>query len=160
MMNTTKLNTRLNVHELKAQKLHPLFSSKYRITHEIAEGGNGVVMGGTRNSDTCQVAVKFLSKKHIPVSAWVSFEHDKVPLEVYILRECSHPSIVNLLDYFDSGDFLYIVMEQHGTPWMKKSVNTKSLTNAILPFDKPKTRQECCKIPLKLSKSSPSDLFE
>jgi hypothetical protein len=165
----------LDPSSFRGHDLHPLFALRYQITHELGQGGHGVVFGGHRKNDGCPVAMKFVKKASVHSSSWVSIsQREKIPLEVYILGHCRHPAIIPLLDYFDNGEFIYIVMEMHGTPWTATSAKQSLvldpsallvkpsplglLPQSAYPSSSPLTIQD--KVPRSLIKQAPHDLFE
>lgn len=166
------LQAPLSVKLLQGHSLHPLFSLRYTITHELGQGGHGVVLAGHRRTDGVPVAMKFILKKSLTASSWVSISHmERIPLEVYILSHCKHTSIISLMDYFDNGDFVYIVMELHGSPWQKvltkesqlatrsgSSICSTSSSESIGTV--PSTLTHAIRVPSDLKKQGPRDLFE
>jgi hypothetical protein len=145
---------------LKGHSLHPLFSLRYKIIHELGQGGHGIVFGGQRRHDGAPVAMKFVLKSSIHSSAWVSLSpKEKVPLEVYILSHCQHASIIGLVDYFEQAEYLYIVMEMHGTPWQKKTLGMSSIDAAFQALPLAPSALET-QIPATLKRQAPRDLFE
>jgi len=105
------------------------FSKKYRVKEEMGRGGFGLVFVAERISDGVEVAVKFIIKDKVPVSAWVKDpELGIVPRECYLLKHVNHPCIIKYLDCYSDRKYFYLVMELHGTQWSKKN-NFKSYQN-------------------------------
>ncbi|KAJ3181436.1 hypothetical protein HDU87_001043 [Geranomyces variabilis] len=103
----------LNRYPLNAQ-----FLAKYFITAELGSGGFGHVLAATCRADGLEVAVKLILKKRIPVHAWARDpELGVMPMEVYLVKRCSHPNIVGFKDFYECERFAYLIMEMHGTQW-------------------------------------------
>ncbi len=95
-----------------------LFSSKYKCSSLIGQGSFGFVLKGQRIRDDRLVAVKFILKRLVNKAAWVfNPELGMVPAEVHFLATLSHPGIVQFMDCFDDGKYVYLVTEIHGTCW-------------------------------------------
>merc|ERR1712212_1453877 len=81
--------------------------SLYAVKEEIGRGGFGVVYAAERKSDGLEVAVKEVSKD---IDMLVD---DNVPLEVALMQQVNDvPGVIKLLDYFDTSDSFYVVMER------------------------------------------------
>ena len=94
------------------------FTSKYSCTSLIGQGSFGFVLKAQRIRDERPVAVKFILKRLVNKAAWVfNSELGLVPSEVHFLQTLSHPGIVQFLDCFDDGKYIYLVTEIHGTCW-------------------------------------------
>jgi len=108
---------------------NPEFSKKYRIKEEMGRGGFGLVFVAERISDGKEVAVKFIIKEKVPVSAWVKDpELGIVPREVFLLKNVDHPCIIKYLDCYSDRKYFYLVTELHGSPWCEKN-NSRSYQN-------------------------------
>eukprot|EP00092_Neocalanus_flemingeri_P016343 GFUD01017692.1.p1 GENE.GFUD01017692.1~~GFUD01017692.1.p1 ORF type:complete len:314 (+),score=79.30 GFUD01017692.1:26-967(+) len=83
------------------------FSKEYKLEGVLGRGGFGTVRSATRKSDGMKVAVKEVIKDRM-----IAVESDNVPLEVVLLQQVADvPGVIRLLDYFDTRDSFYIVME-------------------------------------------------
>merc|ERR1711892_1571728 len=79
----------------------------YVVKEEIGRGGFGVVYAAERKSDGLEVAVKEVSKDMDTLT------NNNVPLEVALMQQVNDvPGVIKLLDYFDTTDSFYIVMER------------------------------------------------
>merc|ERR1711887_70849 len=79
----------------------------YAIKEEIGRGGFGVVFAAERRSDGLEVAVKEVSKDKDTLI------NENVPLEVALMQQVNDvPGVIKLLDYFDTSDCFYVVMER------------------------------------------------
>merc|ERR1711970_1064259 len=85
------------------KELHSLYSVK----EEIGRGGFGVVYAAARKTDGLEVAVKEVSKDIDMLT------DDNIPLEVALMQQVNNvPGVIKLLDYFDTADYFYVVMER------------------------------------------------
>jgi len=83
------------------------FYRKYSMKEMIGKGGFGVVYAAERKSDGLKVAVKEVSK-----DTKIDNE-DNIPLEIALMQQVKDvPGVIKLLDYFDTPDCFYIVMER------------------------------------------------
>ena len=83
------------------------FWQEYIIKEVIGKGGFGTVRSGVRKCDGMKVAIKEIRKESI-----VTWE-DNLPLEVALLQQVADvPGVIRMVDYFDSQDMYYIVMER------------------------------------------------
>jgi hypothetical protein len=94
------------------------FSAKYRVTSMIGQGSFGFVLRAERLRDGVGVAVKFIYRPNINTCNWLfDGELGMIPSEVFYLKKMAHVGIVQFLDYFDDGRYVYLVTELHGTSW-------------------------------------------
>merc|ERR1711862_943590 len=85
------------------KELHTL----YAVKEEIGRGGFVVVFAAERKSDGLEVAIKEVSKDIDMLT------EDNVPLEVALMQQVNDvPGVIKLLDYFDTPDSFYVVMER------------------------------------------------
>ncbi|ESO00376.1 hypothetical protein HELRODRAFT_83065, partial [Helobdella robusta] len=86
--------------------------SVYRAGKPIGSGGFGIVYGGTRISDSKQVAVKHIDKRGI--TNWRFDEYSRpIPLEVYLLSKAHSIHGVNkLIEYFERPDSFILILEK------------------------------------------------
>lgn len=97
---------------------HPSFLSKYVIGEELGSGGYGFVVSAREKATGIERAVKFIFKNKIPAHSWVKDrELGVIPMEIYILKNVSHPSVISYIDSYQDDHFCYLVMELHGTQW-------------------------------------------
>jgi proto-oncogene serine/threonine-protein kinase Pim-2 len=83
------------------------FTKEFKLDGILGKGGFGTVHSATRICDRMQVAVKEVMKENMIADAT-----DNVPLEVLLLQQIKDvPGVIRLLDYFETGDSFYIVME-------------------------------------------------
>jgi len=79
----------------------------YRIEGVLGKGGFGTVHSAVRRCDGVRVAIKEVNKDRV-----IAME-DNVPLEVVLLQQVVDvPGVIRLLDYFETEDSFYIVMER------------------------------------------------
>ena len=84
-----------------------VFYAEYAVKEVIGTGGFGVVYAAERKSDGLKVAVKEISKDTNTLT------NNNVPLEVALMQQVNDvPGVIKLLDYFDTTDCFYIVMER------------------------------------------------
>jgi len=112
------------------------FSKKYRVKEEMGKGGFGIVFVAERISDGMEVAVKFIIKEKVSVSAWVKDpDLGVIPRECYLLKHVNHPCIIKYLDCYSDRKYFYLVTELHGSPWSKENIrnyqNENDPTNKI-----------------------------
>ena len=79
----------------------------YAVKEEIGRGGVGVVYAAERKSDGLEVAIKEVLKDIDMIT------EDNIPLEVALMQQVKDvPGVIKLLDYFDTPDSFYVVMER------------------------------------------------
>jgi len=87
---------------------NPEFSKKYRVKEEVGRGGFGLVFVAERISDGVEVAVKFIIKEKVPVSAWIKDpDLGIIPRECYLLKHVNHPCIIKYLDCYSDRILLF-----------------------------------------------------
>ncbi|KAF9426414.1 hypothetical protein BGZ76_002780 [Entomortierella beljakovae] len=108
----------VSARHLQSHTLVPEFASEYTLGDELGSGGFGFVVSATRNSDHKEVAVKFIFRDKVPVHGWAKDpELGIIPMEIYALRNVSHPNIIGYMGSYQDARYFYLVMELHGTPW-------------------------------------------
>lgn len=132
------------------------FMDKYELKSVIGQGSFGFVLKAERRRDSRQVAVKFIYRPIINQSHW-SFDSElgMIPSEVFYLKNLNHRGIVQFLDYFEDGRYVYLVTELHGTSWNPNNnpqLNAKRNPGLKIATD---TCTDMC-----VSTSAPCDLFE
>ena len=81
------------------------FTKEFKLGGVLGRGGFGTVHSAVRLIDGMKVAVKEVIKDNV-------ISKDNVPLEVLLLQQVSDvPGVIRLLDFFETGDSFYIVME-------------------------------------------------
>merc|ERR1712110_34897 len=85
------------------------FSKLYKLGGELGKGGFGVVYAAVRRADKLQVAVKEVYKAKIIKKT----ADGKVPLEVALMQQVADvPGVIKILDWFESTESFFIVMEK------------------------------------------------
>ncbi|KAI9096543.1 kinase-like domain-containing protein [Phlyctochytrium arcticum] len=155
---------------LNKYPLNPDFLANYTVTAELGSGGFGHVLSAISTKDNVEVAVKLILKRRIPASAWAR-DRDLgiMPMEVYLVRRCTHPNVVGFKDFYEDERFAYLVMEMHGTQWdatdnpfredatLRSSAAAQSTRKPIPP---PLLRTQSYPLPTRLTRKSSMDLFE
>ncbi|KAL5523955.1 hypothetical protein ACEPAG_8128 [Sanghuangporus baumii] len=112
------------------------FVRTYALEAELGSGGYGFVMTARHRQDGHEVAVKFISKDKIPRYGWVKDEYGKkIPKEAWFLSKISHPVIVKFYDLYEDDIYFYLVMELHGTPWVKRTRKTAHVRQSSREVD-------------------------
>ncbi|KAG2178978.1 hypothetical protein INT43_001827 [Umbelopsis isabellina] len=108
----------VSARHLENYNLHSTFASKYCIGEELGSGGFGFVISAIQKSTRREVAVKFIFREKVPAHAWANdTDLGMIPMEIYVLKNVKHPSIIAFLDAYQDARFFYLVMELHGTQW-------------------------------------------
>ncbi|MEZ6140604.1 MAG: protein kinase [Zavarzinella sp.] len=79
---------------------------KYLLIEKIGQGGVGVVYRALHQKLNCLVAIKFLRDRSTDTGRLQSF-----CAEARLLAQINHPNIVRVLDFEDSPEMPYVVME-------------------------------------------------
>lgn len=96
----------------------PKFTGKYKLKSPIGQGSFGFVFKAERFRDGREVAIKFIYRQNINVMNWLfDSELGIIPSEVFYLKSLRHVGIIQFLDYFDDGRYIYLVTELYGTSW-------------------------------------------
>ena len=83
------------------------FTKEFQLEGVLGKGGFETVHSAIRNCDGMEVVVKEGIKDNI-----IAMGLDNVPLEVLLLQHIADvPGVIRLLDYFETRDSFYIVME-------------------------------------------------
>ncbi|CAM4907418.1 unnamed protein product [Rotaria socialis] len=93
------------------------FDTKYVITRQRGRGGYGqVYLGHEKSNDSNKVVIKFIKKTKVKLHRYVeSFEPKKrILYEVAVLKQLKHSNIVEILDAFDTDNYVQMVMPLHG----------------------------------------------
>ncbi|SCV66887.1 BQ2448_5533 [Microbotryum intermedium] len=123
------------------------FHLHYQLEELIGSGGFGWVCKATRRSDSRLVAIKLILKNRMARESIVRARWEAsegldmwedgtivLPLEAYVLRQARHRGVVEYLDLFADVNYFYLVMEHHGSRWLKPS---SSHVGAIVPIPSP-----------------------
>lgn len=93
----------------------PLRFHGYRRCRELGRGASGQVFLCKRRGCTAGFAVKAVDLRRVRLSPHVDREQKKLRREVDILKSLPpHPSIAQLVDAFDEGDWFLLVLELVG----------------------------------------------
>ena len=107
------------MNEITTSPLEEL-SSSFTYIETIASGSFGtVVRARNRNKKTTQeVAVKIINKTRFKIDS------SKIKQEIMILKQLNHPNIVKFLDYIETTNTIFIIME-----YISKTTLKTFLTN-------------------------------
>lgn len=114
---TTTTTTPVSAY-LTHYNFHPTFLANYIIGEELGSGGFGFVVSARERKTGIERAVKFIFRNKVPAHCWVK-DRDlgAIPMEIYILKNVKHSSIIGYVDSYQDEHFCYLVMELHGTQW-------------------------------------------
>ncbi|KAL0145127.1 kinase-like protein [Mucor lusitanicus] len=111
---------------LSQYQFHPLFLANYTIGEELGSGGYGFVVSAREKKTGIERAVKFIFRNKIPAHSWVKDrELGPIPMEIYILKNVRHPSVIGYVDSYQDSNFCYLVMELHGTSWSSTAAESE-----------------------------------
>jgi len=83
------------------------FNKEFKLGGVLGVGGFGTVHSAVRLSDGLDVAVKEIMKENV-----TAVGKNNLPLEVLLLQQVADvPGVIRLLDYFETKDSFYLVME-------------------------------------------------
>jgi len=83
------------------------FNKEFKLGGVLGVGGFGTVHSAVRLSDGLDVAVKEIMKDNV-----TAVGKNNLPLEVLLLQQVADvPGVIRLLDYFETKDSFYLVME-------------------------------------------------
>ena len=82
------------------------FFDYYEMLDDLGEGIFGAVKLGVEKKTNQRVAIKIIKKKKTKET-----DIELVRNEIDIMKLCYHPYVVHLLDHFENGDYIFIVME-------------------------------------------------
>ncbi|KAJ3072641.1 hypothetical protein HDU98_003219 [Podochytrium sp. JEL0797] len=141
----------------KNPTLNRHFLQQYELVSQIGVGGFGFVCGARRREDGLLVAVKFIVKQR--VRDWVDEDDEengrRVPMEVYLLMQIDHPSIIKYIDSFEDPKYFYLITELFGsTCWGEESGG--GLSKALVAVSKPSKDTENQQVPFSSSPAAPS----
>ncbi|KAI8969055.1 kinase-like domain-containing protein [Mycotypha africana] len=132
---------RISLFYIFTYKFHPAFLHNYIIGEELGSGGYGFVLSARERSTGIERAVKFIFRNKVPLHNWVKDrELGPIPMEVYILKNVRHPSVIGYVDFYQDNYFCYLVMELHGTQWSATPNAVNSNTNyTTTHFEQPRS---------------------
>ncbi|GAM19693.1 hypothetical protein SAMD00019534_028680 [Acytostelium subglobosum LB1] len=78
----------------------------YEFGNEIGRGAFSVVGLGTHKETGAQVAIKAIAKQHVAEADMKRFT-----TEIQIMKKLKHKNIIQLIEVFDSPEYLYLVLE-------------------------------------------------
>ncbi|CAF2742325.1 unnamed protein product [Rotaria sp. Silwood2] len=110
-LSTSCLNISSSIHD------NQTFDTKYIITRQRGRGGYGqVYLGHEKSNESNKVVIKFIKKTKVKIHRYVeSFEPKKrILFEVAVLKQLKHPNIVEILDAFDTDNYVQMIMPLHG----------------------------------------------
>ncbi|KAI9325407.1 kinase-like domain-containing protein [Obelidium mucronatum] len=99
---------------------HKLFFEQYKVGGMLGQGGFGFVVAATSLADGTEVAVKFIKRKFVPKSSWVTdLPNKSIPTEIAVLQGLNHENIIKYVGHFQapSSGFILLVTELHGLEW-------------------------------------------
>lgn len=73
---------------------------------ELGEGKFGLVKLAIKNSSHQRVAIKIINKKKMKAE-----ELELQRNEIQILKRCNHPNVIRLIDYFETIEQIFLVLE-------------------------------------------------
>ena len=82
------------------------FFDYYEMLDDLGEGIFGTVKLGMEKKTKERVAIKIIKKEKTKDS-----DIELVRTEIDIMKLCHHPNVVRLLDHFENGEYIFIVME-------------------------------------------------
>ena len=82
------------------------FFDYYEMLDDLGEGIFGSVKLGMEKKTKERVAIKIIKKEKTKDS-----DIELVRTEIDIMKLCHHPNVVRLLDHFENGEYIFIVME-------------------------------------------------
>lgn len=92
------------------------FDHSYQNLRTIGHGAFGFVVESLEQSTKMEVIVKYILRSKVLSENWRDDPSlGQIPLEVSLLSQLSHPNIVQVLNVFDSKDYILMVMEKHGS---------------------------------------------
>ena len=109
-------------------KLNNQFSSIYQLEDQIGSGGYGFVMSAIHRVTRQVVAVKFIYKDKVPISNEIE------PLEISILKQIKHPTVIDYIDSFQDDMYYYLVMELYGCEWKSSHASSSSSSSYPSPI--------------------------
>lgn len=139
-------------------KLNHQFSRLYQLVDQIGCGGYGFVMSALHRVTSQEVAVKFIYKEKLHAST-------TEPLEISILKQIHHPTVIDYIDSFQDDHYFYLVMELYGCEWKAFSHESSSSSSSLLsspmtPDTEGNDHFNYSSLPQQKVRRSSCDLFE
>ncbi|KAJ1531298.1 hypothetical protein HK096_007094 [Nowakowskiella sp. JEL0078] len=123
-----------NQHETKPSKLPFDFNEVYSLTNQLGFGGHGHVYSAIRKSDGVEFAVKVMLIDRIPLNRWTKDEDlGRIPLEVFVLKNVQHQSIIRFVDYFVKEPYIFVIQELFGNEWSCNEIDDENELNELEP---------------------------
>ena len=94
------------VNSLKISFGYLNFFDYYEMLDNLGEGIFGSVKLGVEKKTNQRVAIKIIKKNKAKES-----DIELVRNEIDIMKLCYHPNVIHLLDHFENGEYIFIVME-------------------------------------------------
>ena len=94
------------VNSLKISFGYLNFFDYYEMLDDLGEGIFGSVKLGVEKKTNQRVAIKIIKKNKAKES-----DIELVRNEIDIMKLCFHPNVIHLLDHFENGEYIFIVME-------------------------------------------------
>ena len=94
------------VNSLKKSFGYLNFFDYYEMLDNLGEGIFGSVKLGVEKKTNQRVAIKIIKKNKAKES-----DIELVRNEIDIMKLCFHPNVIHLLDHFENGEYIFIVME-------------------------------------------------
>ena len=97
----------------------PAVPNQYSLEYEdlltLGRGASGFVQFARRKQDSFEVVTKYIRKTKIHKDNWIEDErYGQIPLEISILCKLDHANIIKVLEVFQDGDYIQMVMQRHG----------------------------------------------
>ncbi|CAF0981094.1 unnamed protein product [Didymodactylos carnosus] len=89
----------------------------YKVFEELGKGGFATVYKATRKIDNLEVACKMIDRKKIQKTSLQhrmqtrGTMHERLKSEIEIHSRLKHPHIVDLLNYFEDENYVYLILE-------------------------------------------------
>ena len=80
----------------------------YTFSEKLEKGKFGPIKKGFNKKTKKQVVISFFAKKYMNQS-----DFEQITNQIQILKICKHPNIGNLIDVFETSDFIYLINEYY-----------------------------------------------
>lgn len=78
----------------------------YKFEEELGRGAYAIVKKALHRETGARYAIKIIDKKNLEEE-----DESSLHMEVEILSQMDHPNVVRLVEIFDAGEIIYLVME-------------------------------------------------